>query len=100
MIARKKSKIMVLILTLTLLLSMGGVANAAEPRNIEEGSTATIVVDGVENSGTVTAYKVINVNFDTTNQQPQDPVYTWDANVAEWLRGHDTYRRIRHRTIC
>lgn len=92
MIARKKSKIMVLILTLTLLLSMGGVANAAEPRNIEEGSTATIVVDGVENSGTVTAYKVINVNFDTTNQQPQDPVYTWDANVAEWLRGHDTYK--------
>ena len=92
MIARKKSKIMVLILTLTLLLSMGGVANAAEPRNIEEGSTATIVVDGVENSGTVTAYKVINVNFDTTNQQPQDPVYTWDANVAAWLRGHDTYK--------
>lgn len=92
MIARKKSKIMVLILTLTLLLSMGGVANAAEPRNIEEGSTATIVVEGVENSGTVTAYKVIDVNFDTTNQQPQDPVYTWDDNVAAWLRGHDTYK--------
>ena len=92
MIARKKSKIMVLILTLTLLLSMGGVANAAEPRNIEEGSTATIVVAGVENSGTVTAYKVIDVNFDTTNQQPQDPVYTWDDNVAAWLRGHDTYK--------
>lgn len=92
MIARKKSKIMVLILTLTLLLSMGGVANAAEPRNIEDDSTATIVVEGVENSGTVTAYKVINVNFDTTNQQPLDPVYTWDANVAAWLRGHDTYK--------
>lgn len=92
MIARKKSKIMVLILTLTLLLSMGGVANAAEPRNIEGNSTATIVVEGVENSGTVTAYKVIDVNFDTTNQQPLDPVYTWDANVAAWLRGHDTYK--------
>lgn len=92
MIARKKSKIMVLILTLTLLLSMGGVANAAEPRNIEGNSTATIVVEGVENSGTVTAYKVIDVNFDTTNQQPLDPVYTWDANVAAWLKGHDTYK--------
>lgn len=92
MIARKKSKIMVLILTLTLLLSMGGVANAAEPRNIEDNSTATIVVEGVENSGTVTAYKVIDVNFDTTNQQPRDPVYTWDANVAAWLKRHDTYK--------
>ena len=92
MIARKKSKIMVLILTLTLLLSMGGVANAAEPRNIEGNSTATIVVEGVENSGTVTAYKVINVNFDTDSQQPVDPVYTWDANVAAWLREHDAYK--------
>ena len=92
MIARKKSKIMVLILTLTLLLSMGGVANAAEPRNIEEGSTTSITINGVENIGTVTAYKVIDVRFDTTNQQPLDPVYTWDANVAAWLRGHDTYK--------
>ena len=89
MIARKKSKIMVLILTLTLLLSMGGVANAAEPRNIEEGSTTSITINGVENIGTVTAYKVIDVNFDTENQQPVDPVYTWDANVAAWLRNPD-----------
>ena len=92
MIARKKSKIMVLILTLTLLLSMGGVANAAEPRNIEEGATTSIKINGVENIGTVTAYKVINVNFDTDSQQPVDPVYTWDANVAAWLREHDAYK--------
>ena len=92
MIARKKSKIMVLILTLTLLLSMGGVANAAEPRNIEDGATTSIKINGVENIGTVTAYKVINVNFDTDSQQPVDPVYTWDANVAAWLREHDAYK--------
>lgn len=92
MIARKKSKIMVLILTLTLLLSMGGVANAAESRKIENGATTSIKINGVENTGTVTAYKVINVNFDTNSQQPVDPVYTWDANVAAWLRGHGTYK--------
>lgn len=92
MIARKKSKIMVLILTLTLLLSMGGVANAAEPRNIEDGATTSIKINGVENIGTVTAYKVINVNFNTDSQQPVDPVYTWDANVAAWLREHDAYK--------
>ena len=93
MIARKKSKIMVLILTLTLLLSMGGVANAAEPRNIEEGSTTSITINGVENIGTVTAYKVIDVRFDTTNQQPLDPVYTWDNEVGKWLgdNGYGSY---------
>lgn len=93
MIARKKSKIMVLILTLTLLLSMGGVANAAEPRNIEEGSTTSITINGVENIGTVTAYKVIDVNFDTENQQPLDPVYTWDNEVGKWLgdNGYGSY---------
>lgn len=93
MIARKKSKIMVLILTLTLLLSMGGVANAAEPRNIEEGSRAAITINGVENIGIVTAYKVIDVNFDTENQQPLDPVYTWDNEVGKWLgdNGYGSY---------
>lgn len=93
MIARKKSKIMVLILTLTLLLSMGGVANAAEPRNIEADSRAAITINGVENIGIVTAYKVIDVNFDTENQQPLDPVYTWDNEVGKWLgdNGYGSY---------
>lgn len=86
--AQKKSRIIALILTLVLLFSMGGVVNA---EGIEEGSTAEITINNVENEGRITAYKVIDVNFDFTNQQPVDPVYKWNDSVAGWLEGQTSY---------
>lgn len=39
----------------------------------------------VEPGDTVDIYKIIDVNYDFTSDQPQNPMYTWDANIATWM---------------
>lgn len=50
-----------------------------------------IVVSGVEGSTAATAYKVIDIKWDDSvdGGQPVDPMYTWDSNVAAWLKASD-----------
>ena len=45
-----------------------------------------ITISGVEDSVNVTAYRLMDVNFDRTNQQPTEPVYVWTDEVAGWVR--------------
>lgn len=54
-----------------------------------DAEDGTITVSGMEsdNGATVTAYKVIDINFNTTTQQPEEPVYTWTADMATYLKG-------------
>ena len=55
-------------------------------------TTGAIVVTGVESGTTGTAYKIIDVNWDETNQAPNAPMYSWDASVASWVRTYDNGR--------
>ena len=51
-----------------------------------------ITISGVEDSVNVTAYRLMNVNFDRTKQQPTEPVYVWTDEVAAWVRtNYPTY---------
>ena len=46
---------------------------------------ANLTVTGVEAGVKISEYKLISVNYDYEKNQPVDPEYTWDANVASWL---------------
>lgn len=56
--------------------------------------TGTITVTNLKtaddeiDSVTVDAYRVIVAHFDTTIQQPTEPVYTWAPEVASWVAQH------------
>lgn len=63
---------------------------------IVQNSKGDIVVDYPDNETnqpTAKAYKLIDVNFDYTAQQPKDPAYVWDSSVATWLsaNGYNKY---------
>lgn len=86
-------------LTLCLALPAGAVGGETTPLNIDANQTGNIKVEGIsETAGTsvtVNVYRLMTVNFDTTNQQPVEPVYTWVEPVANWLKGanqNETYR--------
>lgn len=79
-------KLMLLCLTLLLAVGVFGTTVSAA---INDDDTGNITVTGVEDNGvtvSVSAYQVMTVNFNTTNQQPEEPVYSWKAEVAEWVR--------------
>ena len=87
----KIAKVLALCLAMVMMLSMSITSFAA----ITPNQKADIVVNGLDEGTTVTAYKVINVNVND-NGQPEEPMYTWDSAVAEWLgtqtaAGYDTY---------
>lgn len=78
-------KLIALCLAAVMILTMCVPALAA----INDDTKGTITVTGVEGSGKITAYKVIDINFDTTDQQPEEPIYTWDDEVANWINSFD-----------
>ena len=87
-----------LCLTLALAFCLALPVWADEPTtlSIEETTKGTIQVTGiVEPTNTtvkVNVYRLMDVHFDTVNQQPEEPVYTWVTEVAAWVRGnHPTY---------
>ena len=47
--------------------------------------TGAITVNGVEDNVTVSAYRLMDVKVNE-NGQPQEPVYTWIDEVADWVR--------------
>lgn len=55
--------------------------------------TGTFTISGLDMSAegiTVSAYQIISVNVDSTNQAA-NPLYIWDSSVAAWMNGNDTY---------
>lgn len=79
------SKLMAFCMAAVMILSMSVTAFAG----ITDNQTAVVTVNGLtsDEGATVTAYKIADVNFDTTNQQLVDPVYTWVDEVTGWLSG-------------
>lgn len=84
-------------LTLCLALPAGAVEGETTPLNIDENQTGSIKVEGIsetaDTSVTVNVYRLMTVNFDTTNQQPVEPVYTWVGPVANWLKTNENYQK-------
>lgn len=79
-----------LALALTLCLTLPAWAVGGE--RLTENSTGTVTITGLaENTGvTVTAYKIMSVNWHNNAgtplyEAPEDPTYKWDTSVATWL---------------
>lgn len=57
---------------------------------IAQNSTASITVSGIKEPAdttvTVSVYQLMTVNVNDAAEQPQDPVYTWVDEVADWVR--------------
>lgn len=53
--------------------------------DISADATGTISVTGAEADVQVTAYRLMDVNYDTTANQPVDPVYSWVDEIADWV---------------
>lgn len=82
------AKLMALCLTLLLAVGVFGTTVSAA---IQQDATGTITVTGVEDNGvtvSVSAYQVMTVNFNIANQQPEEPVYSWTPEVADWVRAN------------
>lgn len=57
------------------------------------GQTDTVTVNvNIEAGDSVAIYKIIDVNYDFVTDQPQNPMYKWDSNVASWLKQNSTYQ--------
>ena len=60
--------------------------------NIASTDKGTITVSGIDDTDhktvTVTAYRLMDVDFDYDTQQPKEPVYKWVAGVQQWVRAN------------
>ncbi len=80
-------------LALALVLSMSITAFAS----ITQDTTGQFTVTGFDTDPSlkieVSAFQIITVNVDNQAGQPAYPMYTWNANVAAWMRtnGYEQY---------
>lgn len=87
-----------LTLALTFCLALPVWADEATTYNIVADQKGTIQVTGIEEpvdtTVTVNVYRLMTVNFNVPNQQPEEPVYTWVNDVAQWLKTNtnETYK--------
>lgn len=71
-----------LCIALVMALGMTMTVSAA----ISADAEGKISVADAEAGVRVTAYRLMDVNYDTTANQPEDPVYTWVSGIAGWVR--------------
>lgn len=108
-----------LMLMLAIVMSVPNVfaetkANASTAENTD--AAGAIKISGIEEDKkgdvTISAYQLMTTNLNVTYQtddegetvldendnpviqswQPKQPIFTWNANVANWLRSQDTYK--------
>lgn len=79
---RKQFKALTLCLALLMAISLFSTTVFA----IGQDEKGTITVSGVEAGVTVSAYRLMDVAYDYTANQPVEPVYTWTNEVANWVR--------------
>lgn len=72
-------------LCLTLLMALGLFGTAAFAAPIQENS-GQITVSGVEEGVLVSAYQVLDVNFDYASQEAKSPLYVWSSEVQNWVK--------------
>ena len=86
---RVLSKITALCLALLMAVSALSTATFA----ISSTDKGTITVNGVEDDVTVSAYRLMDVNYDFDKNEPVDPVYRWVASVQTWVdANYSAYR--------
>ena len=73
-------------LCLALLMAVSALSTAAFA--ISSTDKGTITVRGVEDGVTVSAYRLMDVNYDFQNNEPVDPVYHWVASVQTWVNAN------------
>lgn len=59
--------------------------------NVTQNEKHSITVSGKETdaNATVSAYKIMNANFDFNTQQAKEPFYRWEDTVAVWLKNNN-----------
>lgn len=79
------SRLLAFCLALALTVAMGTSAFAAPITAADQKGSITI--QGIETDAglPLNIYKIIDVNMDAGALQPKEPVYTWNADVAEWV---------------
>ena len=79
------SRLLAVCLALALTVAMGTSAFAAPITAADQKGSITI--QGIETDAglDLNIYKIIDVNMDAESAQPKEPVYTWNADVAEWV---------------
>nr|WP_317412885.1 SpaH/EbpB family LPXTG-anchored major pilin [uncultured Solibaculum sp.] len=82
-------QIMACCLVLAVVLSMSLTGFALPGVYNEKGN---ITVNGINDTTTVSAYQVITVDVDQSSGQPKSPMYYWVEEVANWLKGNETYK--------
>lgn len=73
-------------LCLALLMAVSALSTAAFA--ISNTDKGTITVRGVEDGVTVSAYRLMDVNYDFQNNEPVDPVYHWVTSVQTWVNAN------------
>lgn len=53
--------------------------------------TQSLTIKGLENGVKVDVYKIIDLNVDDGGHY-DNPVYSWNAPVSDWLKTNDTYK--------
>lgn len=79
------AKLLALCLALMLTVSMALTAAAAPITSDNQSGTITVQGLASDEGAQVSVYKIIDVNFDATAQQPYEPVYIWNEAVANWV---------------
>lgn len=59
---------------------------------VKHDTTGAFTVSGLEDNVEVSAYQIITVNIDPVSDQPMNPMYEWDASVADWLREQKDFK--------
>ena len=67
-------------------VSMRATAEPAEPATTLNEKKIELKVTGVETGVTGTAYKYMDVNWNTYAGQPNTPEYVFEDEVAQWMR--------------
>lgn len=80
------TKVIAVFAIVAMMLSMSMTAFA-----ISSSDKGSFTVSGLDTTVApqVTAYQIITVNIDDASGQPAYPMYTWNDEVAEWLKGND-----------
>lgn len=84
----KAKKLVTLILTALLVLSILPMNVFATPRDVVEGSTASITINNAVKDDVLAAYKVVDITYDATKNTLS---YAWNSAFADYFAGTTSY---------
>ncbi len=84
---KKMKKVIVSIMLIILAISTFSPVFASTPIT-ENTNTASIEVEGLEAGVEVSSYKIVDVNFNYTSGQPENPAYSWTNEIKSWIENN------------